>query len=556
MFGAFRQLCRASRASVFFVLLATATFAAEETEEPGVAVIPPGREELLADMLGLGAALPVCSFAGAQAERAVVRSHYTCPAGEVVIELRHPSQAPKEAVVTDRFVIVVSSGTAPPELLRALEARIRAREDDFEWTWTSGSSPNSPPEFVTQITRASGMVLVALVPIAVLGGLFLYRMRRRTQESETIRSGTVKIAAVTIASLALCASVHTMLRVTGRAFVVLVKKGTGTAVLTDAGLVLLLAVAATIAAAVLVRVASTRGPRIWVGVLIVAYFSIGWRLSLLPEDLHYFGTLSTFPPNLQLSESVAGNPRVSYRINRLGFRKPEFEETKPDGVIRIVLIGDSFVFGTGVDYEGTLPHQLAAELRHRFPGPRFEVLNLGIPGDNLSSHVELYSAAVERLHPDVVVLCLTLVNDLSRWDEQEARQDARRPSWFSFVRFLTGDAVESLWALMFLERKTTQAGLDHLDRQLSRLEEIRHRSPQPPLLVLFGFSPWETPVAHRLQRMSDVILVPNRTTLPEEFIAGDGHPTAIGNSRSAAHIADTLAAAPSWQRLLSPSATP
>jgi hypothetical protein len=154
------------------------------------------------------------------------------------------------------------------------------------------------------------------------------------------------------------------------------------------------------------------------------------------------------------------------------------------------------------------------------------------------------------LHPDAVVLCLTLVNDLSRWDEQVARDNARRWSTWSLVRFLAGDGAEALWPLLFLERSTTRAGLEHLDRQMSRLERIRRQSSQPPVLVLFGFFPWETPVAARLQQMSDVVQVPNRTTLPEEFIAGDGHPTSIGNSRSAAHIAGALAQDPSWQHLL------
>jgi hypothetical protein len=118
------------------------------------------------------------------------------------------------------------------------------------------------------------------------------------------------------------------------------------------------------------------------------------------------------------------------------------------------------------------------------------------------------------------------------------------------VRFLAGDAVDPMWALMHLEQSLTMAGLEHLDRQMSRLEVTRSQSGQPPVLALFGFSPWETAVARRLQQMPDVIVVPNRTTLPEEFIAGDGHPTSIGNSRSAAHIADTLAQTSAWNRLL------
>jgi hypothetical protein len=531
------------------VLSATATFGGEEAAVPGVPIVPPGREKLLADMLGMGVELPECAFAGAQAEEGIIRSHYACPAGEVTIELRHPSRAPNPIVVTERFAIVSSSGTPPPELTKAIEARIRARESGFEWTWIAGDPGSSPP-FVTQITHAGVLILVVLVPVAVLGGGLLYSRQRRKERIEPRPWRGVALAATSLAALVLIVCVHSAFEILGRSFAVLVKKGHDPAFLRNAGLVISLVAGATVATAVLVRVARTRGLRAWGAVVILAYVAIGCRLGLLPDDLHYFGPLSTFSPNSMLRESVSGSTSVTYRLNRLGFRKPEFEEEKPDGILRIVLIGDSFVFGTGVDYEGTLAHRLASELNRRFPAQGFEVLNLGIPGDNLSSHVELYRTAIARLDPDVVVLCLTLVNDLSRWDEQAARRDARRMSPFSLVRFLAGDAVEPLWALMFLESSLTPAGLDHLDRELSRLEGIRRQSDHRHILALFGFSPWVTPVAQRLEQMSDIVLVPNRTTVPEEFIPGDGHPTSIGNSRSAAHIADALAQDSAWQRLL------
>jgi hypothetical protein len=535
--------------SVLFILLSSATSAAGEADLPGVAVIPPGREELLADMLGLGADLPVCAFAGAEADRAILRSRYACPAGEVVIELRHPSKAPQSAVMTAKFAIVPSSGTVPPELLSALEARIRAREGGFEWTWTAAKDADSPPDFFTQTSHAAALTIAALLPVAVVGAVVLYRMWRRTKRQSTPSPGTAMVASA-IGAVALSACAHAAFRVTGRSFALLARNGSGAPDLTDAGLVVLLAAATTILVAFLARVASTRARRAWAAAVIVAYVVVGWRLSFLPDDLHYFGALSTLPPTTKVGESEVENSPLSYEVNRLGFRRPEFGEEKAAGVVRVVLIGDSFLFGIGVGPEGTLPYHLAAELTRRFPNERFEALNLGIPGNNLASHVELYSTATARLHPDAVVLCLTLVNDLSRWDEQVARADARRWSAFSLVRFLAGDAAETLWPLLFLERSLTPAGLEHLDRQLSRLEEIRRQSSQRPLLVLFGFSPWETPVAARLERMPDIVLVPNRTTLREEFIAGDGHPTSIGNRRSAAHIADTLARDAAWRRLL------
>ena len=114
--------------------------------------------------------------------------------------------------------------------------------------------------------------------------------------------------------------------------------------------------------------------------------------------------------------------------------------------------------------------------------------------------------------------------------------------------------VESIWALLYLERETTPAGLEHLDDQLRRLADMRRAAPRAPLLVLFGFQPWDPPVAQRLATVGDAIVVPNRSSRAEEFIPGDGHPTSLGNARSAAHIARTLGEDEVWRRLLGAAA--
>ena len=71
--------------------------------------------------------------------------------------------------------------------------------------------------------------------------------------------------------------------------------------------------------------------------------------------------------------------KVTYRINSMGFRDVEHTFTKPQGVFRIVAIGDSFTWGQGAESEDTYPYQLEATLNSR-PGrhPRIEVINLGI----------------------------------------------------------------------------------------------------------------------------------------------------------------------------------
>src|SRR4051794_39884304 len=63
------------------------------------------------------------------------------------------------------------------------------------------------------------------------------------------------------------------------------------------------------------------------------------------------------------------------RINQLGIRGPEIGPRRP-GVRRVLVLGDSFTFGAGVEEAETFPAQLAAELTRR--GAPAEGINAGI----------------------------------------------------------------------------------------------------------------------------------------------------------------------------------
>lgn len=105
------------------------------------AVVPPGQEEILSDILGRGVALPgKCKFDGAEAAASVISSTYACPKGRVTFELRHPAQAAAGATTTAEFALVLKSGSPPAGLTEALVAHIRSREAAFKWLWV-GASP-------------------------------------------------------------------------------------------------------------------------------------------------------------------------------------------------------------------------------------------------------------------------------------------------------------------------------------------------------------------------------------------------------------------------------
>ncbi len=79
------------------------------------------------------------------------------------------------------------------------------------------------------------------------------------------------------------------------------------------------------------------------------------------------------------------------------------------GVPRVALLGDSTVFGWGVDDGGTLADGLAAGLRAR--GVHAEVLNAGQPGYSTTQAQRMSEQVLARYAPDLVILFVPMHDD-------------------------------------------------------------------------------------------------------------------------------------------------
>lgn len=88
-------------------------------------------------------------------------------------------------------------------------------------------------------------------------------------------------------------------------------------------------------------------------------------------------------------------------------------EPKAEGEFRIVVLGDSFVFGNGTAQEGAISSHLEAVLRAQNPNRVFTVANLGIGG---TGPIEQRAFLHERgwpLEPDLVLHGLFPANDIT-----------------------------------------------------------------------------------------------------------------------------------------------
>jgi hypothetical protein len=103
---------------------------------------------------------------------------------------------------------------------------------------------------------------------------------------------------------------------------------------------------------------------------------------------------------------------IPVHINSRGFRTEEFAVPKSANTYRILNLGDSVVFGWEVRQEDTYGKQLERSLNQREDGRRYEVINAGIPAWNLESERNFLLQEGLGYQPDLVILDITLVNDI------------------------------------------------------------------------------------------------------------------------------------------------
>lgn len=156
------------------------------------------------------------------------------------------------------------------------------------------------------------------------------------------------------------------------------------------------------------------------------------------------------------------------RTNALGLRGPEILVPKPPDHYRILMIGDSVVYGWGVDDEHTFVRRFEVELNARADGWTYEVLNAGHLVYDTVQELALLRELGPAVQPDLVVL-VYVVNDveptrdlvedhlgIAREADPVVQQDAPAPS------FLVGlaERMDSPWphlaALLRLESQRSE----------------------------------------------------------------------------------------------------
>lgn len=118
-----------------------------------------------------------------------------------------------------------------------------------------------------------------------------------------------------------------------------------------------------------------------------------------PEEMGYLPPWAPYTPNITINSDTL-NERFYYSLE------------KPDGVYRIITLGDSWTYGRFVHTANNYPERLEDLLNQTTCEnvKKFEVINLGVPGYDLQYAVERYRVRGKKYDPDLV-LWLVINND-------------------------------------------------------------------------------------------------------------------------------------------------
>ncbi len=282
----------------------------------------------------------------------------------------------------------------------------------------------------------------------------------------------------------------------------------------------------------------------------------------VPRHANRWGFYPAFAQSATFRIPEKQRPSIIWQVttNSEGFRAPEWSLPLPAGDERVLLAGDSFVYGFGIfQTEDLLDRRLEAALARLEPARRPHVLNLAQLPSGLWYGIHVLRAAARELKPQVLILSYIGCSDLEPMELQQIWQgrSARTVDWMRRLqidndvmiadeRATQGCGPEDSVEMAADLRDDFEALVRDAEALHARLlvwEPLAPEGRSDPL-----FDPWRKRPAVTFLNWNQDVREPARqrgVVLPERWqddptlgIAGDGHPTARAN----ALFADAIAA--------------
>lgn len=100
------------------------------------------------------------------------------------------------------------------------------------------------------------------------------------------------------------------------------------------------------------------------------------------------------------------------------------EIEKPKEKTRVLILGDSGTFGSGVGYSKSYPLQLREILEQNYRESSVQVINAGVIGMTTVNELQLFESQLYQLKPDIVIVGLFMANDINFNLQHETLQNA------------------------------------------------------------------------------------------------------------------------------------
>lgn len=147
--------------------------------------------------------------------------------------------------------------------------------------------------------------------------------------------------------------------------------------------------------------------------------------------------------------------------NSFGYRENEFEVPKPGGLFRIMILGDSLTWGSGLDYDQRYSAILDSLLAETYPERPVEVVNFGLRGGPTVVERDILARIQDEVEPDLVVVGFCH-NDPQPRKQQYSVERARLDGFFSLIANLRHIGF----------RKTYSYLIERIDGVFARLDAI------------------------------------------------------------------------------------
>ena len=246
-------------------------------------------------------------------------------------------------------------------------------------------------------------------------------------------------------------------------------------------------------------------------------------------------------PNLDLTYRLA-----PVNTNASGMHDIAYPEAKPDGVVRIAVLGDSFTFPVGVALNNAYHTRLEFVLRG-LPGGSVECLNFGVPGYYLRQYPDVLAAKAMAFEPDLILIGFCAENDhIPPPPGEFERPFILHEDVHPFLR-------STLWLITYnlmhphakLDKTPTAEQEQYVAREFRRLKEIA--GDVPVLVAFLANLPRDATAIERLALDAGLDFVDcsaefevGEMAVNSIFHPVDSHPNLLANFRFADTIAEHI----------------